>query len=654
MYTVVIAEQTHLDCIEEYHLFLAPLLKNNNAVFCAWDPAGQTLSECVPELRKALAKGDKWRAVIVADNVCQKRKNPFDRVQHRDPEWDPALSDEDNRAARLEARRASLRLAAQQPLARLAAHLADFPLVTEGNRELMSEDPDFRDYLELETYKRQLQKEICAGEPADFQRPAEILCLARRTHESEEYDIQTSWKPHHDLQYSRFAEYNLYYPRMRYLLFDVLPTNHRDYRFDNVRFLFALILLAGNDLPRDALQPNRVYTVDCENDDERLSKLLQNYDDRLLATEQMLRSEIDILKRVEPEKMTDREVAQTFCMPTSISLRTEQSFDESPLYVRLERFGLFSDVPADERTVWRGEQRTSRHTLTQLLRQPAKSIAAAVSDVRIQCEDTSGSEQIHLLDELQVNDFREYLSGQETACIDGRPESLADTSRYRAQADKAAEGIEKKLDTRMTRKTFLIALIAVMAAYAVGFAPMLLTGRPSVLMLIAALAALALLAVAALICLVYQRQQLRGHLRGYNDAMRAISASVHGNLERYAGYLSHVCSLMKGNALNNNLCEDPDELQRRCKIYQKHVADIRELREEWGLTFSQFLQPGQERNVEATPFAFDFHVPANYEYPVCSGEPNTARVEFLQEGNDILLPVDFIRRISLRREELYD
>ncbi len=145
MYTVVIAEKKHFDCIKEYELFLQPFLDHLDAAFCAWDPNGQTLTECVPELRTALRRGDRWRALIVTDDGGQRQKNPFDRVRHQDPVWDDSLPDETNRKNRREARMASYEKAIANPLSRLTACRCDFPLVTERPDGPLSEDPDYQD-----------------------------------------------------------------------------------------------------------------------------------------------------------------------------------------------------------------------------------------------------------------------------------------------------------------------------------------------------------------------------------------------------------------------------------------------------------------------------------------------------------------------------
>ena len=654
MFTVVIAEQRHLDSIKEYDLFLKPFLRENTAVFCAWHPEEDTLSTSVPDLRAALKRGDKWRAIVVTDNRGTALKNPFDLVQHEDPEWDPDLSDEENREKRLKARFESYEKASKLPLARLMAYLCDRPLITSGKNMLMQEDPDFRDYVLCEEKKQELQAEIIQGEAQDFMKPSEVICLARRTTEDVEYDIRTSWDAHHDLQYSRFAEYNLYYPKMRYLVFDILPETHRNYRFDNVRFLYALLLLACNDVPNDTLQPSRVYVLNCENDTAKLSELLQRYDDRLLATQKMLEENIRILKHQDPEKLSDKEVQSIFCTQTSIPMRPEKSFDETELYVDLKEYGCFSDHPRDEKILWHDDLARSKRTLAWYLKQPAKSLRAAVADVHVQSEDPSGRDKVHLLDELQVGDFREYLENQEEASIASRPENMADPTRFQERVDKAAKQVEEYMETRMTQKTGWIALSIVLVSFILGLVPSLLTGKPSALMLIAMGASIGVIILIALVCFLIQRAKMRKKIRTFNDAIRGISTTVRSNMERYSEYLGHVCSLMKGNVIDNSLKEDCDDVESKCKIFNKHVVDIKDLRAEWGLTFSQFLEPDQERNVEAQPFGFDYRNPVTYRYPITSGDVHTRQVEFLQPDNYVELPVNYIKRVTIRREELYD
>ena len=119
-------------------------------------------------------------------------------------------------------------------------------------------------------------------------------------------------------------------------------------------------------------------------------------------------------------------------------------------------------------------------------------------------------------------------------------------------------------------------------------------------------------------------------------------------------YLGHVCSLIRGHAADNCLRENDDAQQDRCKVYRKHLMDIRDLRAKWGLIFGQFLPAGRELSTDAPPFAYDYRNTTTYRYPINGIQKQYYRVEFLQPGNTVELPVDYVKGLTLRREELYD
>lgn len=654
MYTVVIAEQKHLDSIREHDLFLQPFLEKNSATFCAWNTEGDSLAQMVPELRRSTQRGDKWRAIIVMDEAHRMQKNPFDCVQHKVPTREQDETEDAYRERRLLSRLESYEAAARFPLSRLCAYLCEFPSISEKGDGYLDEDPDFREFRIADAKKKELQRAIVGTEPQDFIKPSEILCIALRTYSDEQYDIRAAWSTHLELEYSHFADYNLYYPKMRYLLYDIVSPEHRNYPFDNIRFLYALLLLAGNEIPRDALQAGKVYRLTCENDVSRLSDLLQTYDNRLVATQKMIEDEIALIKSGETQDLSDKEMTSIFFGKTSIAVRPEKSFDVGEIFVHPNRFGFFSDKPEEETLVWKQEYRQSKNGLARYLKQPKRAIRAAVADTRMQNENPEAERKVHQLNEQQIGDFREHMNDDEAAVIETQPDNLSDPTQYFARAEESAKQVEKHLETRMKRKTGFAAIAIAIAAFLIGAIPTVLIGKVNLYLIIALCAAVGLIVLTALFCLLAQRSKLRGKLRAYNDCMRGVSGSIRSNMERYSTYLGHVCDLMKEARADNTLREDSDEQQNTCKIYRKHIVDIINLRAECGLTFSQFLETEQKRESDVQPFLFDYRKAVNYRYPITGTETETTRVEFLQAGNYIELPVNYIKSIELRREELYD
>ena len=88
MFTVIICHKSVIkDFTNKYKIHLKPFLDNDNYVFCAWNPQGETLEEAVPELQKIVRVKKAWRAIVVADNHTKVldiyKENPFDYVDSK-------------------------------------------------------------------------------------------------------------------------------------------------------------------------------------------------------------------------------------------------------------------------------------------------------------------------------------------------------------------------------------------------------------------------------------------------------------------------------------------------------------------------------------------------------------------------------------------
>ena len=56
---------------------------------------------------------------------------------------------------------------------------------------------------------------------------------------------------------------------------------------------------------------------------------------------------------------------------------------------------------------------------------------------------------------------------------------------------------------------------------------------------------------------------------------------------------------------------------------------------------------------DAEPYDYDFTAMRSYEYEIPYVRVNRD-IDFLQQGNIVNIPVDYVKSISLKREELYD
>lgn len=656
MFTVVIAEKEHLDGIKEYGSFLRPFIDAVHISLCEWRPEEKSLSEAVPELIEQVSRHDEWRAVVIADGAGIGQKNPFDLVHYEAPARVDGESAEAYLLRVRQAKFAAFDRAAEQPLTRLATWLCESPLISEG-RNNASGDPEFAEYLAEGRRKQELRRRITGDESPVISLPAEVICIARRTCEETEYDISTLWTPHIDHNYSRFYDWNMYFDKMRYLVFDLLPEDHKNYTFDYIRFLYVILLLADNDTPPGCLNPNRVYSIGCENDKAALDRLFTGYNAKLCATEELLGSRLTELGTKQKEHLSDRESEAIFCGNVNIPVLVLDGVDKSKLYAKPDEVGLSTDCPTDnEYKVWHSTYRRSRKTLGRLVKQPRRALKKAASDMRN--IKTADLDSARLLNELQLEDVEEHTNEEELNMVDTVTFGLYGTEDYEKRMESSDREIRRKIETRMTRSRTLALSAAVLLVYLAGFLPLVfenISDRESLgYSLMLAFGAVLAVALAALICLFCLRGALTSLLRRFNSVMHGIDNEIEEGMESYSRYLSHACNVMRGFSVLN-FCKshkDPDLLL--ASLYKKHILDVRRTRENMMEVFGQFISGNCDPDRKAEAYDYDFDRAVDYSYPIPFGEKLRQQVEFMQAGNYVAIPVDFVKRVTLRREELYD
>ncbi len=646
MFTVVIAEKEHFQRIEEYSVFLKPLLDRQKFVFCEWYTAETSIEAALPQLYKVVDNREEWRAVVVCDNGGLHFKNPYDRVQYRPSEPGGTGSELYQAYER----------AAQTPLVRLADWLCERPTITGGTGRAAEADPEYAAYLACQRKKQEILDRLSEGQFLRITKPREVLCLAQRCCAEKEYDIRNAWKEHTELQYSRFYDYNLYPEKLRYLVYDILPENHSNYDFNYLRFLSVLLLIAGNETPQDALKPQRVYKVTCENDEQALSLLLQKYDSKLRSTSAMLTERIEDIKRQHRRKLTSQEVASAYTTEVYIPLSFDSDFERSALFTSSKGLGLSRDCPVEEYGFWDSQYQTSRKEFSRFLKQPRRALKRAAAGMRGQ--DTIDSDDVFSLDEFQVEDVCEYIEEQEKQMVSIRTGNLYDTAAYTRELEKADREVKRKIETRMTRNVTIAVGAAALGCYLLGFLPLIFrslqTNTSAAVAGIMTAACLVLLALVGVGALFVLRRRLRNRMKHYNYVMSGIVAEVEQSMAQFARYLTHACAVMRAFSVVNTLREREDARYVKCKVLANHKRSIDAIRSENSRIFSRFFQAETPLQQEMQPYDYDFSRIAEYTYPLPLTDADKRRIPYLQNGTYAEIPVDYISSILVTREELYD
>ena len=657
MFTVLIAEKEYLDSIQEYDMFLRPFLDQTQVALCEWKPGRDTLETTVPSLLDTITGHEAWRAVIICNDEGLARKNPFDLVTRLLPRREEFGTEAEYLERVCAANCAAYETAAAKPLPQLITRLCPWPKLTSAGTE--PEEPEMAEYAVEERKKQELRERIVAGDKWKFSLPREVLCVAKRTYENMEYDIPVSWQTRQEQEYSDFYERNLYLDRMRYLVFDLLPVSHKNYVSDLIRFLGAVLLLCNNPGAETPLAPNRVYILECENDEEALSGLMLRYDAKLRTTAAEIEEQVLQLEAKPKKRLTNQEAEALFCADTHIPVTYSGEVRRGELLVSPKGLGLSTDCPTEEEDRWGEEYRRSRKLFRKFFKEPRRALRRAVEELGRR--NRVDNELAQALNEFQLEDVEEFVHDEEAAMLSIVPDDLYDLTGYYDRLDGEDRETRQVIFRRMTRcKTAALGGIA-LAVFLLGFVPMFLRNYgselsplPAVLIMLASVACLA--GAFGVMLFVMRRKLVKRYLR-YNREAGAICEDVDHTMQLYSRYLSHTCNVMRGFSVLNyhSVHEDPDVTLM--KVYRKHLADIRVIREELWSSFGQFMGvPSDEgdRDGSEERYEYDFTRPITYPYPIPYRRELPTRVEFINPGQYVMVPVDYIRRISVRREELYD
>lgn len=697
MFTVIIAQEDYVQKVHQYELFLRPFLESEDLVFCEWNTEGRSLAEMTPQLAGIVGRRKEWRAVIICDEEGLTKQNPFDLVDLKleaftgkkrgdglpgEEGKDGAEGDEDLTSDQIvdlernldyiysdeykayleqehQKKLQAYDQAAEKSLTRLVTFFCNGPTVTKGTTSSMAEkDSDYRRYVKESMHKQELRQQILGDEVMEIAQPKEVLCVAKRTHECDECEYDTVWSVHTEAEYSRFYDRNMYFDKMRYLVFDILPKEQRDYSFDYIRFLYATILLATNTIPNSCLSAERVYSLECENDEHALRVLLQTYDAKLDATKEMLEQKIREIRQKKPLTLTDTEAARLFDTRVEQTVVLDDSVKAEDLYAKPQLIGLANGCSRNEEVVWEEEYGRSRQTLTKMLKQTRRALKRAATAAQSQKDVPLGN--VLMLNEFQKEDVQDFVDAQELEMLRVETLDLYNEDAMAEQMEAADKEVKEKIQTRMFRSTTLAVGGVACGAFLLGFFTVFLQSAAShflnfgtTLMLLGIL--LGAFAVGAVITLFFLRSGLTGKFREYNDVMHGVDVQLHEAMGKYTKYLTHACNVRRGYGVLNAVQENENPDVQLVTLYMKHIADMERAKDENKDVFGQFMVGKKDvRREDAEPYTWNFDKAEDYEYPLPYTDGTIRRITFVQPGVEAIVPVDFVKKIVVRREELYE
>lgn len=677
LFTVVICSQSFIDkCKSKYSGFLNPLLKNNeNYEFCPWDSTKEKFEEALPDLCGIIEKKKDWRAVIVLDDEIYGRKNidkrnPFNYVDAVD--FLDELKTKEEILQFREQRMAFCRNSINNPLMKLGIWLDGSPF--SGSPELpdiYSQLPDISDEkyfeklrelrltaleVEIDRLSEERKKFVAENfsEEGELQRkPKQIIAVSERLFLNDNEAAATAWNVKNEFEYSRFYEDNLYPSKLRYILFNIPYVKGVRVENDYLNFLVFVLILAQNGYPSDAVKANRVYCADITMDKDKINRFYAAYIGRLTATLRLIKKQEGKMTRTADDSLDNSVAQELFESDVKIPVVINKDYSTDELFAEYKRLGLATDCPASESAMWKEQSHNILKKFVRYIREPRRAIKnAAETDFHLNSE--IDDERIMRLNETQKEDISFRLLEEEEKMVETATPHLFRTEEYNEKLEKEDKAIKRNISQRMTRtKTLVVGLIA-LAAYMFGFIPLLFdnanTAKTFSFALVIMLAGLGVFLLSGLIYLLVMWFRLRMRFKWFNKVMRSILSDIEEGLSAFSKYLSHACNVMRSFSVLNY---SKKVFITRQNILRKHAWDIEKKVDDVSALFSGYLDLHGSDFENAEPFDYDFTVLCDYDYEI-PYDQILNRISFIQKGNIIEVPINYVDSINLIREELYD
>ncbi len=677
MFTVIICDENVIqDCKNKYKIHFKPLLDNKDIVFCSWHPEKTTLEEAVPELNELLKSKKDWRAVVIYDRHVTSdeliyQPNPFDFVGTE--KYPMNLTSKEGVLKYREYVDRTSQKALDNPLMRLSVWLNGYttrlrpyvaaeeiitkvePFSEEYNKILKDENVSV---VDLETSLARAKrfdlvnnKFLIEGEL--FCPPKTVITISERAKDIELIEAEAAWSDHKEYDYSKYAEDNLYSSKIRFLVYQIPRIKGVIQEIDYFKFLSTVLIFSENDVSYDMFKPGRVYELTSEFDEEKVKKLCNDYIYKLKETLKSIALLRSRRKYAERKTLDESFVKKEFESDVTVPVKLPEGYNKDSLMCEYREIGLAKDCPGNECIYWKNQHTNIRKHFIRFLRQPHRSVKnAVVKDFpkKYSINDLRAKQ----LTDFQIEDVVYRLQEEEQNMVETTTSKIFDEKKYNEMLDEANKDIKRGIAQRMTKKKTVLLSVLLLFLSFFGFIPLLISelntlGTASVSFLLTAIT-LGVICVGMVLCLLLLRYRLVNRFKHFNYVMSGIYDEILGSMHTFSEYLSHACNVMREFSVLDIINSKVDV---NSNIYKKHEIEIGRCIADIISLFPEYIDDNYIPDEEIEAYKFDFDQPCsyNYEFPYCVA---TNVIEFLHKGTTIAVPVDYIKCITLKREELYD
>lgn len=521
-----------------------------------------------------------------------------------------------------------------------------------GNDPIYS-DPEYTECLIENTKKNELLDEIADNFTMKDKLPTEVICVSPRTFDFENYEQDVKWRKRDEASSSRFANFNLYSDRLKFMLYDVLPQDHRQYRFELMKFLCLVLVVANNVTPPSLIKANNVYRAEMDFNEDAMVRVCATYVGKLKATQRMLK-EVGLQLDFDSDKsVDDRTVRRLFESDVHIPVEIPASKSETDLYAEYDHLGLSTDCPEDEAVYWSKQYKEINKRFARYLREPRRAVKTAVND-GMKTNNVIDDDRTLLLNENQIEDVKFHIDEMEQKLVESTTTHLFDTKKFTEELQEADKEIKRGIAQRMTRKKTIIVGLIGLLAYFIGFFPLMFSNLNTVKSFLFSFMLTGILLGAFLVVsflfLFVLRKKLVNRFKHFNYVMSGICSRINSAMGQFSRYISCACNVMRDFSV---LRKRDSKVVRTKKILRYHDSKMTEQITTIHEVFNRYVDFNKLNIKDCDPYEYDFTVLHDYEYEMPDAH-SKRKIEYLQQGNEVTVPLAYIESITLVREELYD
>lgn len=647
MYSILIQNQSTMEYFHEYHSFFMEEILNNQIGVCRWIESGTSIDTALPELCELTADKEHWRAIIVrvADEIEMQgvrtdSNNPYDFEIYRDM---PVILEE-----------------SAVPLIRLTHILGGVPtpLVEFKEENQVQENSavhvvykPIKDPVKEKAYEALERKYKFDGKP-----PTEILLITfhKKGYQTESSKVEFAWTNYLELDSSEFWKRNNYPSSCRFLKYDYEELGPVQRNADLFNFWMSVMLLARNNISSSSLQGYRLYNIRTDFDKTKMARAFQTKVDILVGTKKYISTEI---RRDQEEKASiDETAVMDFADVEGLEVTVDVSHDVV-LRVSKNEFDVYGKTTNDYYNKWEGMRGVVESNLDGLYKRADRELEKGTDKMRLRqhIED----DNVKPINHFQEEDINSELDGLYVQILNGQSELTGLIKRNQAKLDAKAIVVREDIVRRIIRSSAWTILGVVLFILAACCIPgiflrkieILPTVRPSLLLTFGF--AMVYVIIESTV-LGFQHKKFLKKVEDYNDEVEKTQEDLENCTKNLTEFVRNVVAYSRGCDYLNILEHKRftagytyDALQRHMRAVNLFLDKLRKWSRAFYMdtNFNPETQDNFRIDIELSP-------QNNYLYTFENGKEYA--VPLNETGDEVISPFEFVKKLNIDREELFD